>query len=109
MADIEGNYGSYEFEDANVINRKIIRHKYFELDKQFLYNPEHALAYRDKLTDRAHFRYFCKYCGYNGEDLFDKVSFDYVSQRRITSIEITGSSKGIFTELGVYYDGFVGL
>lgn len=109
MADIEGNYGSYEFEDANVINRKIIRHKYFELDKQFLYNPENALAYRDKLTDRAHFRYFCKYCGYNGEDLFDKVSFDYVSQRRITSIEITGSSKGIFTELGVYYDGFVGL
>lgn len=109
MADLDGNYGSYEYTDNNVINRKIIRHKYFELDKQFLYEPENALVYRDKLADRAHFRYFCKYCGYNGEDLFDKVSFDYVNQRRITSIEITGSSKGIFTELGVYYDGFVGL
>ncbi len=109
MADIDGNYGTYDYEDVNVLNRQIVRHKYFELDRQFLYSPEEAAVYRSKLADRAHFRYFCKYCGYNGEDLFDKVSFDYVNQRRITSVEITGNSKGIFTEIGVYYDGFLGL
>lgn len=40
MADINGDYGTYELEDSIVTNRNIVRHKYFELDKQFLYNPK---------------------------------------------------------------------
>lgn len=109
MSDLSGSYGTYELSDVNVTNRKIVRHKFFELDKQYLYNPQQALEFHDKFSNRGNFRYFCQYSGYNGEDLFDKVSFGYVSGRRITSIGITGSSKGIFTELGVYYDGFIGL
>lgn len=106
MSDINGDYGQYELEDSVVTNRSIVRHKYFELDKQFLYSPQQALEYRDKYAKRGDFRYFCRYSGYSGEDLCDKVSFGYVSSKRIGRIEITGDSSGISTELSVYYDGF---
>lgn len=109
MSDIDGNYGSHERTDSNAVNRNLVRHKFFELDKQFLYSPQQAIEFRNKLVNKANFRYFCKYCGYNGEDLFDKVSFGKASSKYITSIEISGGGKGIFTELGVYYDRFIGM
>lgn len=106
MSDIDGNYGEYELEDSVVTNRKIVRHKYFEIDKQFLYSPSDALEYRDKFAKRGDFRYFCRYIGYNGEDLCDMVSFGYAQNKRIGRVEISGDSGGISTELSVYYDGF---
>lgn len=106
MSDISGEYGTYELEDDTVTNRSIVRHKYFELDKQFLYNPQDALEYRDKFAKRGSFRRFCRYCGYNGEDLCDLVSFGIVQSRRIGRIEVTGDGSGVFTELSVYSDGF---
>jgi hypothetical protein len=106
MADINGEYGTYTLEDSIVTNRKIIRHNVFELDKQFLYDPQQALEYRDKFAKRGNFRYFCRYSGYNGEDLCDKISFGYALNKRVCRIEISGDSSGITTELSVYYDGF---
>ncbi|MCC8136296.1 MAG: hypothetical protein LIO40_06485 [Ruminococcus sp.] len=106
MADISGEYGSYTLEDTVVTNRKIVRHKVFELDRQFLSDPQEALNYRDKYANRGHFRYFCRYSGYSGEDLCDMVSFGYAQNKRISRIEIIGDSTGVDTELSVYYDGF---
>lgn len=109
MADINGEYGTYELEDSDSINRKIVRHKFFELDKQFLYSPQDALVFRDKYSQRGSFRYFCQYNGYNGEDLFDNVTFENVNQKKITRIEVNGSKNGIFTELSSYRDRFLSL
>ena len=106
MADISGEYGTYELEDDTITERGIIRHKYFELDRQFLYSPQDALEYRDKFAKRGSFRRFCRYCGYNGEDLCDLVSFGSVQSRRIGRIEVSGDGSGVFTELSVYNDGF---
>lgn len=107
MADLEGAYGSFEYSDTSAAESHIIRHKFFELDRQFLYSPEEALVYHDKLANRGYMRYFCEYCGYRGEDLFDIASFDAASARPVTSVEISGSCKGIFTRIGSYTDNFL--
>lgn len=109
MSDINDSYGEFTLTDDEIVSRKIVRHKVFELDRQFLYNPQEALEYRDKYVRRGSIRKFCRYSGYNGEDLMDKVTFEDVSGARICRIEITGDSKGIFTELSVYNDGFYNL
>lgn len=106
MADINGNYGTFDLTDSDAAALKIVRHKYFELDMRFLYDPQQALVFRDKYDFRGQKRIFCSYSGYQGEDLYDIVSFGTVSAERIGSVTIKGSSKGIFTEVGVYADKF---
>jgi len=106
MADINGDYGTYDLSDPDVSARNIVRHRYFELDRQFLYDPQSALVFRDKVACRGWRRAFCSYSGYNGEDLFDKVSFGDIAGERICRIEITGGRRGIVTGLSVYHDRF---
>ena len=106
MADIQGNYGQYELVDTDVTDRQIIRHRFFELDRQFLYNPQQALEYRDNYASRGWRRYFRKYSGYRGEDLCDIAIFENNFSGRICSIDIKGSSQGIITEISVYKDKF---
>lgn len=106
MADINGNYGTFDLEDHDVTDMKIVRHKYFDLDMRFLYDPQQALIFRDKFDFRGCKKNFCSYSGYNGEDLYDLATFGSVTASPIGSISITGSSKGIFTEIGVYTDKF---
>jgi hypothetical protein len=106
MSDINGDYGNYDLIDPDVTAKKIVRHKFFELARQFLSDPQQALVFRDKYTARAAERTFCSYCGYNGEDLSDTATFGDVTGRRITALEINGSHKGIFTEVSTYRDKF---
>ena len=106
MADMSGEYGTYELEDEYAASKEIVRHKFFELDRQFLYDPLQALEYRRKFAERASYRRFCRYSGYNGEDLSDKVSFGIISGSRICGVKIIGNSSGVTTELSVYHDGF---
>ena len=106
MADIQGQYGTYELADNDVIAQKIVRHKFFELDMEFLRDPQQALVFRDKFACRGWKRLFCTYSGYNGEDLSDVVSFPGVVSERIAGVSITGNSSGIVTKLSVYRDKF---
>lgn len=106
MPDIEGNYGTYTLEDSNVTNKKIVRHKYMDFDEEFVHNPQEALEFRRKTANKSRFCYYCEYNGYRGEDLTDTASFKYVTGKKISLIEIKGSSKGVFTRIGVYYDDF---
>ncbi len=109
MADVGGEHDAYVLTDVDATARNIVRHKVFELDKQFLYAPQSALEYRDKFAKRGFRSSFCKYCGYNGEDLSDVVSFGEIESARICRVEISGGSSGVFTTLGVYDDGFYNL
>lgn len=107
MANMGGDYGEYELTDDEVLSRKIVRHKYFELDMRFLRNMDMATQYRDKFDSRGWKRLYCSYSGYNGEDISDRISFgDEVVSERIDSVEIKGSSRGVITEIGVYRDKF---
>ncbi|WP_303788083.1 hypothetical protein [Ruminococcus flavefaciens] len=106
MADINGDYGSFDLTDSDVTALKIVRHKYFDLDMRFLYSPQQALVYRDKYDFRGAERVFCSYCGCRGEDLGDTVSFGSINGERISAVSINGSSRGVFTEISVYRDKF---
>lgn len=106
MADINGDYGSFDLSVDFAADRKVVRHTYLELDRQFLYDPVQALEYRAKYTRRASEWHFCRYSGYSGEDLSDLVSFGSISGMKICAVRITGDSRGIVTELSVYNDGF---
>lgn len=106
MSDIKGEYGQFEFTDSEAVAANIIRHKFFELDKEFLNDPETALIYHNKYDSREKRRIFCKYPGYNGEDLSDIATFGDISSERIAAVVIKGSKRGIFTEISVYHDKF---
>jgi hypothetical protein len=106
MADIDGNYGTFDLTDSDAAPLKIVRHKYFDLDMRFLYSPQQALVYRDKYDFRGRKMIFCSYSGYHGEDLNDLVSFGSINGERIGYVSVNGSSRGVFTEVGVYRDKF---
>lgn len=107
MADIQGNYGTYDYNFPEAQELNIVRHKYFELDKRFLYDPENAAVYRGMLSSRGWRRKFYSYNGYNGEDLSDEI--DIAGLRAggmINQVKITGDETGIRTELSIYEDLF---
>ena len=106
MEDIDGQYGTFDLTDPDAAARQIVRHRYFELDMRFLYQPQEALAFRDKFAARAFRTEFCSYSGYNGEDLCDLLSFGSVSDRRISAVSISGGPSGIITKLSAYRDRF---
>ena len=107
MADMSGEFGHYELESPDAADLGIVRHIFFELDKQFLNDPADALVYRDKFASRAFRQRFCVYKGYCGEDVSDIVSFDDVDSQRIAAVEISGNHAMITTRLSVYYDKFL--
>ncbi|MDE5861012.1 MAG: hypothetical protein K2H28_02350 [Ruminococcus sp.] len=106
MSDLNGDFGEYEFSDNDIISHNIIRHRFFELDRQFLYNPKQALEYRSAYSSRGRKKFFCTYSGYNGEDLSDIITFGDVVKKRVNSVTVTGNSSGIITETAVYNDKF---
>lgn len=106
MADIDDTYDQFSYNNPTVAEKKIVRHRFFDLDRRFLYSPEQALHFRDAVAMRGWKRKFCTYSGYNGEDLYDTVSFGDVQNGLIKSIAVTGDSDGVRTELSVYEDKF---
>ena len=106
MSNIGGSFGEFEFSDNDIISHNIVRHRFFELDRQFLYNPQQALEYRSAYSSRARKKVFCTYNGYNGEDLSDIITFNTIENMRIGFVNITGNSSGIITETGIYKDKF---
>lgn len=102
MADIGGDYGTFDSVSNEAVTRNIIRHRYFELDKRFLYNPQSACDFRTMMAMRGFKRKFFTYNGYNGEDLNDLVTFGDTAEKRVKAVRITGNAKGIFTEVSVY-------
>ena len=106
MANMSGEYGEYELEDTDVVNAKIVRHHYLDLDMEFLRDPQDALLFRDKYAFRARKRFFCSYSGYNGEDISDIVTFQNIISQRIAAVSVRGSQRGVITEISVYEDKF---
>ena len=105
MADVDDTYGDFDLHVTAADSRGIVRHRYFEFDRQYLYDPTKALAYRAAYAARGMQSDYCIYSGYSGEDLYDTVSFGRVTGR-ICHMVITGSKQGISTLLAVYHDAF---
>lgn len=106
MSDLDDTYDKFSYNNPEVNAKNIVRHRYFDLDRRFLYAPEQALYFRNAVAMRGWKRKFCTYSGYKFEDLYDTVSFGDVQNGIIKSILITGDGDGIRTELSVYEDQF---
>ena len=106
MADMQGQHGSYTLSEPAAYDNYIYRSRYFELDRRFLYEPQKAVEFRDKMAVRGWKNSFLTYSGYRGEDLFDTASVGGAA-KDITSVRITGNRNGIITEIGMYSDKFV--
>ena len=107
MANLSGEYDEFEYEDTFAVQHELIRHHFFELDNRFLYSPEDAPEYQAKLCSRGRVRHYCRYSGYNGEDLFDEVTFPGVNGKKAAEVKISGSGNGVVTEVSTYEDMFM--
>lgn len=102
MADLDDEYDTYSAVSQEAIDRNIIRHRKFQLDRRFLSNPDDACAFRMMMSARGFKRRFFSYNNYLGEDLNDFAIYDTLENRRINAIRITGGKNGVFTELSFY-------
>lgn len=104
MADLDGTYGKYDYAEQEAVDRRIVRHRYSELDKRFLNNPIKACEFRAAYAKRGFRRRFFRYCGYKFEDLNDLVTYNDIVEERIKAVKIIANTKGVFTEISVYDD-----
>lgn len=113
MKDYDGNYETYELKNTYASDRQVIRQSKINLDEQWLSEPQTALEKRIYYANRAARYKAVKVDGYNGEDLFDKMTaacwgVEEITDRDIHKIEITADKKGVFTKLYTYYDSYSG-
>ena len=100
---------SYHLENSFATSHYIRRKKYYALDREWVYDLNDELRYHMRYADRG--REFITFTrtGYGNEDLRDIESFtlpDGDHSLEISKLTITGSPKGIFTELGFYFDSY---
>ena len=100
MADLNGDYTCHE-KNSTAETMHIQRTKYYPLDRQWLYSPETGLKSKLQFSQRKMNVLTAVYQGFCNEDLTDRITnlFDEINGRRICSVKVTGSSKGIFTHL----------
>ncbi|MDE6784058.1 MAG: hypothetical protein K2J26_01580 [Ruminococcus sp.] len=104
MADLDGTYGKYDYEEQEAVDRRIVRHRYFELDRRFLNDPMKACEFRTAYAKRGFKRRFFRYGGYKFEDLNDIVTYNDIVEEHIKALKIVGNTKGVFTEISIYED-----
>lgn len=107
MADINDNYDAYQLTNEPAAQTDIVRHKQLLLDRQYLSEPEEALQFRCKYSQRGWRAKYVTYSGYNMEQLCDRVSYgEFLQDAQICRMRMTFGNKGIRTQLWAYDDGF---
>lgn len=107
--DLDGNWTITRTNDF-AVSKHITKQKYYEKDKEWVYDLNDELKYKLNYADRGRVYGAFRYYGYSGEELLDRVSVSAggltLSGAEIDRIEIKGSSGGIFTELSAYTDSY---
>ena len=107
MADADGTYGKFHQTDATAVSYGIVRTKHLPLDRQYLYDPDQALIYRQKFAERGLFSYYFDCPGAVPAILGDRLTYGTLVQNApITHICMTGNQSGIRTRLEAYEDAF---
>lgn len=107
--DAEGNW-TYSMVNDFAVARYITKQKYFARDKEWVYDLNDEIKYKLNNADRGRvYSEFC-YFGYSGEELLDHASVSAdgltLTNAEIDRIEISGSSKGVFTTISSYKDSY---
>ncbi len=108
MADADGTYTNI-YNNSPADNFKITRRKYYALDDQWLSNPQLGLMGKAFLSNRRYNQKFFTYLGYNGEDIYDKLTINKnglsLSGRAVATIDISVRNGMIYTRLAINLDG----
>ncbi|MGN0621237.1 MAG: hypothetical protein ACI4I9_05155 [Porcipelethomonas sp.] len=108
MQDIDGNYDSFTIKNDRAYENEIVRKKQIPLDMQYLNDPQSALDYRIKYSERGIKCTYAEYVGYGFEELYDLMTIEGVlEEKRIHKMIVTGNGSLVKTYLGTYEDGFL--
>ncbi len=106
MADASGEYGVYSMTNPEATARQLTRIKQILLDKQYLSDPEKALAFRIRHSMEKMHSEYVEYMGYCGEDIGDIVTATGFAYGEVGRIELYGEKYGLRTVIHYYYDPF---
>ena len=107
MADADGTYGKFQENDPNAAALELVRTKQLPLDRQYLYDPQQALVFRQKFAGRGLVSYYFDRIGAVAADLGDRITCSGIIENApITHIRMTGNQNGVRTRLEAYQDEF---
>jgi hypothetical protein len=110
--DSDGNW-AYSYTNEFAVNHGITKQKYYTRDKEWYYDLNAELKFKVQYADRARVCTTFKYVGYKKEDLLERATVSAggieLNSSEIDKIVITGTEKGVFTEIGCYEDAYCGV
>lgn len=110
LSDVHMRIGSdqYQYSQTNASAQRfgIKRSRYYELDRQWLYDIDEGLLFRLANSNRRKEVRFFEYCGFANEQLFDRVtnSGTGCDGMYIDRVVLTADAKGLRTRVFCYGD-----
>lgn len=107
MEDFDGEPDVYSLENPVAVNANIVRHKQIAFDRLYLWNPNEALAFRNRFSLRGWKAKYLVYEGFANEELGERVSFGtFLQNKTICRVRVNFGQNGLRTWLYAYEDGF---
>lgn len=101
----DGTY-DYNYNNPQSVKYSIKRSRYYEMDRQWLYDINKGLVYKTALSNQKRNYAFFEYPSFADEQLFDRVSntATQCDNKYINAVFLTADSKGIRTRISCYND-----
>lgn len=109
---ISGLSGETECNQHNEFasDRNVMRRKYYNYDREWAYDLKDEAKFYMHYSNRGRLYKSFVYKGFRGEQLLDKATVSCgdlaMGSYDIGGIKLTGSSKGVFTEIRCYLDSY---
>lgn len=105
MKDTEDVY-SYNYTNPTASLYEIVRHKYINLDRQWLSDPDSGLMHKGYFSGRGIKYTFKKLEGCHFIDLCNKVSLSSGDEKAVSKLRLEYNKSGFFTTLWFYDDNY---
>ena len=107
MEDILGNPDGYQQENTFASGLNIVRHKQIPFDSSFRHDPDSALTFRNRYSNRGCRAKYLIYDGFRNETLGDNISYGtFIQNQMLCRLHASFSTNGFRTTLWCYQDGF---
>ena len=106
MKDTEDAY-SFNYTNQVASDFEIVRHKYINLDRQWLSDPDSGLMHKGYFSGKGIKYTFRKFAGFHFADLCRKVKLSSSVTKEVSKIRLEYTKKGFFTTLWFYDDDYV--
>lgn len=104
MKDTEDAY-SYNYTNNVAADYEIVRHKYINLDRQWLSDPDSGLMHKGKFSGKGIKYSYLKVAGYCPVDLRQSIILSE-TEKELSRFSVDFNKNGFFTTLWFYEDGY---